>query len=227
MTKHENTFTLEDVIDIASKLRQGLANTITPAEISPTAKIPFKLRVLRELILYRVSDLSDAACVHYNDCATIPALVLTRAAFETMAMLFYVKKHVEAALAKRDVDALDEIAMKGTFGSKDKSTPYESVNIITIISHLKKEYPTLEDTFKQLCEFSHPNCAGLMVAYEGIEEKNLNNPHMPLALGSETVNLNPNYGIQSLYISIFMADWFARELAKSDTELVTLCEEKK
>lgn len=215
---------LREANEFATELRQGLVKTITPADISATAKVPFKLRVLRELLLHRVSDLSDAACLHYNNDSTIPALVLTRAAFETMAMLFYLNKNVEAAHNGRDVEALDDIAMKGTFGAKDKSTPYEAVNVLTVIRHLEKKYPGLEEMFEFLCEFAHPNCAGLMVAYHGVQEVNLDNPHAPLALGAEAAELRPDYGLICLRIAISMADWFARELAKHDTELVLLCE---
>ena len=225
MAKQDKATLLREANEFATELRQGLVKTITPADISATAKVPFNLRVLRELLLHRVSDLSDAACLQYNNGSTIPALVLTRAAFETMAMLFYLKKNVEAALKKRDVEALAEIAMKGTFGAKDNSTPFEAVNVLTVISHLEKKYPELKEAFGSLCEFAHPNCAGLMVPYYGVKEINLDNLNVPLALGRESYNLKPNFGLQCLCIAISMAVWFARELAKSDKELVSLCED--
>lgn len=224
MTANRKEMLLREATEGSRELRQGLVTLITPAHISPTAKVPFKLRVLRELLLHRFSDLSDAACLLYNRGSTVPAFVLTRAAFETMATLFYLNKNVEAAVHAGDVEALDSAAMKGTFGTKDKSTPFEAVNVLTVITHLEKAYPGLQQDFELLCEFAHPNCAGVMVAYEAVQAVNIDNPHVPLALGADACGLNPEFGLSCLCIAITMTDWFARELARKDDDIIRLCE---
>jgi len=144
METHDKETLLREANEFADELRQALVTTIRPADISPTAKIPFKVRMFRELLLHRVSDLSDAACSLYNKGSIVPAFVLTRAAFETMAALFYFNKKVEAAISVGKTDDLDTIAMNGLFGTKDKSKPFEAVNILTAIGHLEKKYPAFK-----------------------------------------------------------------------------------
>ena len=216
---------LREVNENAGELRQSLVTSIIPADISPTAKIPFKLRMFRELALHRVSDLSDAACLHYNAGSTIPAFVLTRAAFETMAILHYVNKKVEDAISEGSVDVLGTTAMKVLFGTKDKFTDIEAVNVLTVIGHLEKDYSGFQEMYEFMCEFAHPNFSGMMPAYARVEGLDLDNPHEPLALGAEAAKLDPEYGLLCLRIAILLTDSIVKQLAKQDASLVQLCED--
>lgn len=224
MASHDKEVLLREANEFASELRRTLVTTITPADVSPIAKIPFKIRVFRELLLHRVSDLSDAACLLYNNGATIPAFVLTRAAFETMAVMFHFHKTIEAALSEGSADGFDSLVMKSLFGTKDRSTPFEAVNIRTVMDHLEKRFPGLQEMYGCLCEFAHPNYAGVAGAYQCVEQVNLDDPRIPLPLGSSASRLGPEYGLICLRVAISMADWFARELAKKDVDVIRLCE---
>jgi len=57
-----------------------------------------------------------------------------------------------------------------------------------------------------------------------VEDVNLDDPYVPLHLGARASKLGPEYGLICLRLAISLANWFARELAKNDGELIRLCE---
>lgn len=209
---------------LATALRSRLVTAIIPATVSPTAKTAFKVRVAREVLLHRVSDLCDAACDLHDKKSTIPAFVLTRAALETMAVLYYVRRSVHAAIQIGSVEALDAAAMKQLFGSKDGSTPHDAVNILTAVGHVEKQYPGVEDLFKGLCEFAHPNLAGVLLAYQRLEGAMVDDPTIPVTLGRGVSAIDPSYGHICLSLAIRGSLTFADQLAGMDAEVVRLCE---
>jgi hypothetical protein len=215
---------LQEANEFADELRASLVVTLVPADVSPVAKVPLKARVFRELLLHRLSDVSDAACKLYNGGSILPAFVLTRAAFESSAVLFYFNKILDTAIQTGKPEEIDAIAMKSLFGSKDKATEYEAVNILTAVSHLEKKYPGLEEMFLTMCEFAHPNYFGVMGAYQRIESINLGDPYQPMYFGAGVSRLSPDYGLICLRIAISLGAALAKELAEKDGPLVKLCE---
>lgn len=224
MTIRDRQTLLDEALAQTASLRERLVTSITPATISPIAKIPFKVQAFREMLLHRVSDLSDSACILYKNGSTIPAFVLTRAAFETMALMYYFNKSIEKAIKDGTTEAIDTLAMKSLFGTKDKSTEYEAVNILTAISHLEKQFPGLQDMFSFLCEFAHPNYAGVAGAYQDIASSQPNDPNKAVFLGPATAQLDQRCGLNCLIVSITISFWFANTLASKDAEIIQLCE---
>ena len=47
-------------------LRMGLVSRTDPAQVSVIAKIPYKALEIREALLYRATDLADAACLLFE-----------------------------------------------------------------------------------------------------------------------------------------------------------------
>ena len=215
---------LREATEYAAHLRMNLTKSLIPAEISPTAKAPFKIVVLRELLLHRLSDLSDAACAMYGVGSVVPAIVLTRAAFETMALLFHLNKTIDRALREADAAVVDDRAMTGLLGSKDGSTNLPALNVMTAVEKLDKDYQGLKEMFETLCEFAHPNYHGLASSYQTITAANLDDPHVPVALGAVNPGPRAALGLLCLVTAIPLGRWFADDLATRDEELARLCE---
>lgn len=215
---------LREVNECAAQLRQRLVRQIVPADISPRVKVPYKFTALRELLLHRVSDLSDAACVHYNKGSNIPAFVLTRAALETAAVIYHFNKTLESSLGNTTPEDLDKMVMQSLFGTKDKTTEYAAVNILTAVGHVEKTYPGVQEMFLALCEFAHPNCDGVMMGYQRLPERGLTDPRVPVLLGAEVAVLPIGFGLGCLHIAICLAAEYAGELAKKDEAVLRLCE---
>jgi hypothetical protein len=93
--------TLERALELAFILSNSLSPAVDPATVSKTAKIPFKALLLRELLAYRLAELSTSACELFRDGRTIAATILTRAALEAVAWLFVLDKRVGKCLAKK------------------------------------------------------------------------------------------------------------------------------
>ena len=53
-------------MELSSRLKASLPSRVDPATVSTRAKIPFKALCVREVLLYRVSELADAALACYQ-----------------------------------------------------------------------------------------------------------------------------------------------------------------
>ncbi|MCD6392519.1 MAG: hypothetical protein J7M40_03330 [Planctomycetes bacterium] len=101
----------------------------------------------------------------YRQDRQVTALVITRAAFETAALMYYVYRHIEKVVETRELGDIDNTLMKVLFGDKLPDSDIESINLLTAIDKLDKITPYVRDLYDSLCEFTHPNWSGAMGAY--------------------------------------------------------------
>jgi hypothetical protein len=207
----------------AADLRADLLRRMIPADISPRLKTPFKVQLFRELLLHRLSDLAEAACKLYDEGRGLPAIVLTRAAFETMAMLYYLLKQVDEAVTEQSAQKLDDGAMRGLFGSKNQASALEAVNVLTVIKHVEKQYPGIQEMFADLCEFAHPNYMGVMAMYHEMPNAP-GDPREARALGPNAMSRDPGSGTICLTVALGFAMHYAKRLIARDPDVLRLCE---
>jgi len=94
------------------------------------------------------------------------ARILLRSAFETLAVLIYLNQNLRSVVAgELDFHIFSEKTTNLLLGSRDKSTPFESINILTILKKADKRYPGLEEIYGNLSESAHPNCEGMLLGY--------------------------------------------------------------
>ncbi len=225
MATEDTNKRLADVAEWLSELRSRCAASVLPADLSVTAKVPFKLRVYREVLLHRLADLAEAARDQFEQGRPVPGSVLARAAFETMAVLYYFHKMVTRAVGEKDAVALDQMAMRGMFGAKDKSTGYEALNVLTVVGHLDKEFKGLAGMFEFLCEYAHPNMAGTLTSYEQpLRAEQMGDPTVPVLLGRENNHIAMGHGLICLGMAIRVGGTYHRRLAELDPPVVSICE---
>ena len=132
-----------------------------------------RLVTVREVLRYRIAELSHNAIRCFVSQHLVSGTALTRASFETAALLFHIDKRVSAAVESQKLDDIGEFLLKAVVGSKNNPKAPTAVNVLTSISsHLEKQYPGLEEQFFTLCEFTHPNFAGGLGSY-GVTDESL------------------------------------------------------
>jgi len=112
-----------------------------------------------------------------------PAFILTRAIFETTALLFLVYEHLERVVETKNLGDIDLFLGRIIAGGKSDGTPEwapgtpaRAINIGKAIERLDKKFkfdgPGLASDYGFLCEFTHPNCPGGLISYAKWEKKN-------------------------------------------------------
>ena len=194
---------------VAIDSRGRLPKELYFGSFSLNSKLPFKATVLRELLLHRFSDYLDAAVELYESNRIAPAYTITRALVETTALMYLLSVKTTEFVETKNVILFDDFLMKGMFGSKDKKTPVESFNVLTLIDHLDKMFSGMREMYGGLCEFTHPNYSGLTGSYSSIDEVK----HIAL-LGKNYSELPIEYGLIPLIVCVDLFTDYYNSLAK-------------
>lgn len=154
------------LIDVLGK---DLPKVAPIAAFAPNTRIPFKAFELRELYRYRVLSLGVPSVEFFEQGRNLPAVVLARAAFETVAPLFCLHKEIAKFLSgprdEASVKVLDEFLLKSLMASRRPDSQFKATSIVTLIQKVEKEMPGLEKTYDDLCEYAHPNWAGVLGSF--------------------------------------------------------------
>jgi len=156
--------------ELAESMRASLPKEVYAGSLTLNSKLPFKAISFRELLIHRLSDLADVSIQLCEADQLVPAFVTTRAAVETTAMLFWLHQKTVEFNKTKEVEAFDQFLMKGMFGSKDPEGIVQPHNILTAVDHLEKKSNGFRHMYDVLCEFTHPNYAGVMGTYGWIDE---------------------------------------------------------
>lgn len=136
-------------------------------------KAPWRALLLRECVAWRVQDLLEQSLALHNSAHSLGARILLRSAFETVAILVHLNQNIREVLAgKRDFHEFSDRTAQLLLGSRDKSTPHESLNIVTVLRHADKRYPGLESWYAALSESAHPNYEGMLIGYSKADRPN-------------------------------------------------------
>ena len=168
-----------DKVDIALDMwSKSLCEKISVAELysrNPVVhkwKAPFRALVLRESISWRMHDLLCQSKYLSDAKHLLGARILLRSSFETLALLVYLNKLMDNVV--KGTLSYSEFSDKTTqiiLGSKDESTSYKSVNILTVIERADKKYQGLLKSYQELSESVHPNYDGLSNGYSIIDHE--------------------------------------------------------
>jgi len=94
-----------------------------------------------------------------------------------------------------------EFLARGVWGSKDKSTNHDALQVLTAIGHVEKEFKGFQDEYYHLCEYAHPNMKGVVGAYADIAI-----PSYTVTFGTNPVGLPIGpFGLGALDIALEVA----------------------
>jgi len=136
-------------------------------------KATFRSLELRETAFWRIHDLLTQSYELHVNGRTLGARILLRSAIETLATLIYLNQSTAAVMAgNQDFHTFSNLTARLLLGSRDKSTEYQAVNIVSVLEKCEKRYPGIMGLYAQLSESAHPNFEGLCFGYSRIDHDN-------------------------------------------------------
>lgn len=170
---------LEDAISLVENLAVDMPTQVELAGLFQLSLVPPRLVAVREAMRYRMVELSKNACDCFRRSQAVAGTALTRAAFETSSLVFHIEKRVSSAVTDRTLGDIGQFLLQSLLGLKDKQVLAgakhldqmpTAVNVLTSVAHLEKQYPGAASLYATLCEITHPNQLGGLIAY-GTHEK--------------------------------------------------------
>jgi hypothetical protein len=140
---------------------------------NPTAykwKAPYRSLVLREALFWRTYDLLSQAQLLHENHHTLGSRLLLRSALEAVATLAYLNQGTRALLdGEISFADFDEKTRLLLLGSRDQTTKYQSINVLTILKHVDRSYPGVLGIYNTLSESAHPNFEGVCFGYADVD----------------------------------------------------------
>ncbi len=165
----DNAVILQEVRQYADILASSLPDRIQFAALTLESKLPSKAFVLRELLIHRVSPLASAAVDLFELDQVIPAVVLTRAVVETVAVLYSLHERLERFTDDKNSSELDDFLYRCLLGSRNQPDLPDPINILTFVDRVEKTIPEFRSVYDSLCEYTHPNWAGTFGSFGKID----------------------------------------------------------
>ena len=162
---------LEDIRDLLKRFNESLILRVDPAGLTLKSTLPFKVLSLKELLFHRITDIATSALELYDQNKRVPSYILMRSAVETCALCFVLRKKCEGFIKSPDEDEFDNFLMRGITGGKMEKAKHESINVLTCIDHVDKEFNNFRNMYDVLCEYAHPNYLGTLDSYGKYERK--------------------------------------------------------
>jgi len=200
-------------------INRNLTDKIEAASLSRNSKLSFKALSLRELLIYRIADLSEVTLRLYEeDKKLVSAIILTRSVFEASSIFYWLHKRLVSAVETQELGDIDEFFMKHLFGTAEDFIPVDRYNVLTAIDHVDKDLEDYRKCYNSLSEFAHPNWPGLMGAYGKID-KNKTTLH----LGKDIGDIPILTALPLLAASLKMAVFINNEMEKTFIAFNNLC----
>ncbi|OGP83889.1 MAG: hypothetical protein A2Z08_05780 [Deltaproteobacteria bacterium RBG_16_54_11] len=206
--------------ELLSLFDRRITPTVDKENTSPVSKVPYKLFCLRALYQIRICDLGHASHLLYVKKA-YAAFVLTRAVMETVAMLYVCFSKVSASVKGSSFDDIDDFLMKALLGTRDGTGSIKYYNALTAVQHVGKKNKAFEELYLGLCEFTHPNWAGVSLAYsEQIDEGHMVIETIRDSSFADTIGMKPLMASLILFDEIYHG---IQELIPKFTEVCDNC----
>jgi hypothetical protein len=202
------------------QINERLAKKVAAYDLGYVAKLPFKAVSLHELLLHRVADLSETAINLFELKKMVPATIITRAVYETTAILYSLGVKIEEVIRTKDVENIDQFFMKSLFGGRIKNAPIECTNILGAVDRINKKFKHFRDSYDDLSEYAHPNWSGLMGSYGNLVKETAT-----LHLGREASKISVMVALPLLAASLAIFLHHYDEIKKRLAEFNNICEE--
>jgi hypothetical protein len=172
---------IDEIRNNLELLESSLPKRVDGWALSQMSKLPFKVLGYREALAWRMAELSRAAFEEFEKGRLAAAIVLTRAAVETSAALWYLCGKVEASVESAEIGDIDDYLMKMNMGiATDPPTDPDSGEAVTprpirihnFLDRVEKDISGFNRQYGYLSEYSHPNWAGTVYLYSKLDKEN-------------------------------------------------------
>jgi hypothetical protein len=169
-----NAPSMREIAETLAVLESNLPQQVDGFALSQKSKMPWKVLLYREALIWRVVELSKRAFESFASDQLVSGIVLTRAVLEVSAALWFLCAKVEAVVDTGTVGDVDEYLMKLAMGNAT-GWPEDSAPGVVTMPRPVKVHKMLEQTEKDiegfsrqygvLSEYAHPNWAGTVLLY--------------------------------------------------------------
>ncbi len=166
---------MDEIRGTLELLESNLPERVDAMAVSPTSKLPFKVLLYREALIWRMVELGRAAFQSFERDRLVSAIVLARAAVETSAALWYLCAKVAAAVESNAIGDIDDYLIKLVAGTAtgapktDASTTDVTlprpVKVGAFLNQADKDIEGFNHQYGILSEYAHPNWAGTVLLY--------------------------------------------------------------
>jgi hypothetical protein len=156
---------LIEIQEALNRLEAHLPRRVDGFAVSPVSQLPFKVLRYRAALVWRMAELVRSAFGHFEKGELASASLLTRAAMETTAAMWYLHKKVSASVESGTVGDIDEYLFRLLVGMKNVPDIPQAVSVGTFLKHIDKEVNGFSSQYGNLSEIAHPNWAGTSLLY--------------------------------------------------------------
>jgi hypothetical protein len=182
----------------------------------------------REALIWRMTELSRAAFENFEKDRLVAAIVLTRAAAETFAALWYLWHKITAVVESNDVGDIDTDIMSLISGTRVPNDPIfpQAIHILKMIDKVNKEVDGFRHQYDVLCEYTHPNASGTTQSYLQHNRKQLTTEQLTTEFGqnSRTSENTKMIGLTNLSVSLLLFELKYNRITNLIPAFITLCE---
>jgi len=162
---------LKKGLELSGQLKGCLPSHIDPATTSIKAKIPFHALCIREVLLYRVSELAETSLSCYQNNQLVAAATLSRSLMESVSLLYWLFKELKRAVEEGSSIRITPFLKRALVGTRNKATPLEAHNVLNAIDEVDKDVEGYRKLYEELCEIAHPNWSGGLGAYAKLNKE--------------------------------------------------------
>lgn len=156
---------LEQSKTLLIQLKEKLPSSCFGTSPQGEPDLPWLVSLLNTALGYRIVEISETAHNLYESENLLPAIILSRSAFETLMVAHRLNDRIHFSIVNNNFNELDEEIRKLGFGSKIKGLGFPAINIKTIVDSINKKTPGVKNYYDELSEISHPNWAGVLGIY--------------------------------------------------------------
>jgi hypothetical protein len=213
-------------------LDSSLPKRVDGWALSQMSKLPFKVLGYREALAWRMAELGRAAFEEFEKDRLAAAIVLTRAAVETSAALWYLCGKVEASVESAEVGDIDDYLMKMSMGiatdppidpgTGEALTP-RPIRIHNFLDRVEKDVSGFNRQYGYLSEYAHPNWAGTVYLYSKLDKENGAADFGQNIREPDSTKIT---GVGNLSVALLMFERSYNRVADLITDFTKLCEER-
>jgi hypothetical protein len=171
---------VNEIRESLAMLESSLPRQIDGFALSQKSKLPWKVLLYREALIWRIVELGRSALESFLSERIVSGVVLTRAAVEASAALWYLSAKVDAVVDSKIVGDVDEYLMKLAMGTatgwpEDSSpgavTMPRPVKVGKLLEQTEKDIEGFSHQYGVLSEYAHPNWAGTVLLYSNTNKQ--------------------------------------------------------
>jgi hypothetical protein len=172
---------INEIRESLAMLESNLPRQVDGFVLSQKSKLPWKVLLYREALIWRIVELGRSALESFLSERMVSGVVLTRAAVEASAALWYLSAKVDAVVDSKVVGDADEYLMKLAMGtatgwpetdtSTDVLTMPRPIKIGAFLKQAEKDIEGFSHQYGVLSEYAHPNWAGTVLLYSSTNKQ--------------------------------------------------------